>query len=116
MCKSTLHMPEEVECVGRIDRYLVEFADLDGRICSNFEQHFAIDFGRIVLGATDKIVAFAPVDDGFERAPNLLCIDFGSDIFLNRHDFVHTPLFFGTAADYAESAVGRRFLESEGEA
>lgn len=28
----------------------------------------------------------------------------------------HTPLFFGTAADYAESAVGRRFLESEGEA
>ena len=28
----------------------------------------------------------------------------------------HTPLFFGTAADYAKSAVGRRFLESEGEA
>lgn len=28
----------------------------------------------------------------------------------------HTPLFFGTAADYAESTVGRRFLESEGEA
>ena len=28
----------------------------------------------------------------------------------------HTPLFFGTAADYAKSTVGRRFLESEGEA
>ena len=102
---------------------LLEIADIAGRpyraLCAT-EKVLLLD--EPVAGLDPAMTAglYAVIERLHKRGVTIIMIshDIPAAVKYATHilHLRHTPLFFGTAADYAESAVGRRFLESEGEA
>ena len=57
-------------------------------------QHFVVNFGGVLLGATDIIFAFCSVDKHTHYRTDACLVLFQRYMFLYLHDFVHPTLFF----------------------
>ena len=59
---------------------------------SGIYQHLVIDIGRVKFGATDKVIAFFPVDDTTESLSYFLLIEFPRNLGLDFHNLIGTLL------------------------
>lgn len=82
----------EVVLEGLGDADGVEMADAEGG--RGGDKHFVVDFGAVVFGAADVVVAFVAVDEDAEGAANAGLVLLHRDGFLYGHELTHTPFLF----------------------
>ena len=85
---------------GGGDLDLGEIADAEGGV--GFHQDFVVDFGGVVLGACDEVVAFLSVDEDAEGAADFFFVQLLRDCILNGHEFVDALFFRGVVDGVAE--------------
>lgn len=96
MCEGAV----EVVFVGALDGDGIEAAHRERRAVHG-DEDFAVDFGRVELGASDVEFAFDAVDDGAERLSDLGLAEFGRDAGLQFHQGVEALLL-----DFWRDVVG----------
>ena len=101
----------EIVLVGALDGDGIEAAHCERRAVHG-DEDFAIDFGRVELGASDVEIALDAVDDGAERLSDLGLAEFGRDAGLQFHQGVEALLldFCRDVVGVVSGGVGALFL------